>query len=81
MNHAITVLSFTLLFLVMGLVELALFKRTIYPSLRWRYEKAKVTMTQGIKPQWILDLVRVQCLFILPLVGTFFATRLFPVVN
>ena len=81
MSHAIAILCFTLLFLVMGLFELALFKRAIYPSLRWRYEKAKVTMTQGVKPQWILDLVRVQSLFILPLVGTFLATRLFPVVN
>ena len=81
MTHGFTVLSFSVLFLAMGLAELALFKRVVYPSLRWRYEKAKVTMSAGMKPQLILDLVRVQSLFLLPLLGTYFAMRLFPVVN
>ena len=81
MSHISTLFAFALLFLVMGLAEIALFKRVIYPSLRWRYEKAKATMSTGLKPQLILDLVRVQSLFLLPLVGTFLAMRLFPVVN
>lgn len=81
MTHAMTVLVLVLIFLFMGLLEFALFKRAVYPSLRWRYEKAKVTMSTGIKPQLILDLVRVQCFFLLPLIGTYFALQLFPVVN
>ena len=76
-----TILAVALVFLVMGLIELVLFKRVVYPSLRWRYEKAKVTMSAGIKPELILDLVKLQSLFLLPLLGTYFAMRLFPVVN
>jgi hypothetical protein len=81
MSRDFMILSFALLFLVMGLAELALFKRVVYPSLRWRYEKAKATMSTGLRPQLILDLVRVQCFFLLPLIGTYLAMRLFPVVN
>ncbi len=76
-----SILTIALVFLVMGLAELALFKRVVYPSLRWRYEKAKATMSAGIKPQMILDMVRVQSLFLLPLIGTYLVMRLFPVVN
>ena len=81
MTHSVAIFAFTLLFMIMGVAELTLFKATIYPSLRWRYEKAKVTMSAGMKPELILELVRVQCLFLLPLIGTFLAMRLFPVVN
>ena len=81
MSRDMTILAVALVFLVMGLAELALFKRVVYPSLRWRYEKAKVTMSAGVRPQLILDLVRVQSLFLLPLVGTYLVLRLFPVVN
>ncbi len=76
-----SIFAFAIAFLVMGLIELALFKRAVYPTLRWRYEKAKVTMSQGVRPQLILDLVRVQCIFLLPFIGTLLAMRLFPVVN
>jgi len=81
MSHGFTIITFAVIFLVMGLIELVLFKRVVYPSLRWRYEKAKVTMSAGIKPELILDLVKLQSLFLLPLLGTYFAMRLFPVVN
>jgi hypothetical protein len=81
MSRDMSILTIALVFLVMGLAELALFKRVVYPSLRWRYEKAKATMSAGIKPQMILDMVRVQSLFLLPLIGTYLVMRLFPVVN
>ena len=44
-----------LLFLVLGITELALANRSLYPSLRWRYEKAKTTQSQGLKPSTIMD--------------------------
>ena len=34
-------------FLVLGLIELKIVQRMIYPTLRWRYEEAKVTGSQG----------------------------------
>ena len=81
MTHSTAIFAFTLLFMIMGVAELALFKTALYPSMRWRHEKAKASLSQGIKPEFILNLMRVQCLFILPLIGIYLAYRLFPVVN
>ena len=63
-------------FLILGLLELALMQRTLYPALRWRHEQAKLTQTQGIEPSWIMTLIRVQSLLILPLLGFMFGDRL-----
>ncbi len=58
-----------LLFLGLGIAELAVVNRTVYPMLRWRYEKAKTTQSQGLKPSTIMALVKVQSLILLPLAG------------
>ena len=58
-----------LLFLAIGIAELAFVNRSVYPSLRWRYEKAKTTQTQGLSPAAIMALVKVQSLILLPLIG------------
>ena len=60
-----------LAFLVLGIVELAVLNRTLYPVLRWRYEKAKLTQEQGIEPNRIMAFVKIQSLVIMPLVGLF----------
>ena len=43
-----------LLFLAIGLAELAFVNRSVYPSLRWRYEKAKTTQHRACArpPSW-----------------------------
>ena len=58
-----------LVFLAIGIAELAFVNRSVYPSLRWRYEKAKVTQQQGLAPSTIMALVKVQSLILLPLIG------------
>jgi hypothetical protein len=58
-----------LIFLVIGLVELAVMRRTVYPALRWRYEEAKTTQSHGIDPSRIMFLIRFQSLVLMPLVG------------
>ena len=58
-----------LLFLAIGIAELAFVNRSVYPSLRWRYEKAKITQTHGLAPSTIMALVKVQSLILLPLAG------------
>ena len=58
-----------LVFLTLGLAEVALVNRSIYPSLRWRYEKAKLTQSQGLSPSTIMALVRFQSLVLLPILG------------
>ena len=65
-----------LLFLVLGLVELAVIYRVLYPALRWRYEKAKTTQTQGIEPNRIMTLFRIQSLIVMPLLGLFLGDRM-----
>ena len=62
-------LLYALLFLALGVAELAVVQRFVYPALRWRYEKAKVTGAQGVDPRSIMTVFRVQSLLILPLVG------------
>jgi hypothetical protein len=65
-----------LLFLVLGIVELAVIYRVLYPALRWRYEKAKTTQTQGIEPNRIMTLFRIQSLIVMPLLGLFLGDRM-----
>jgi len=65
-----------LAFLIIGLIELATVRRFLYPLLRWRYEKAKLTQTQGTDPDRIMNLLRVQSLIVLPVAGLLFGDRL-----
>jgi membrane protein YdbS with pleckstrin-like domain len=58
-----------LIFLVLGIVELVFIRRAIYPALRWRYEVAKTTQSQGLDPARVMSLVRFQSLVLMPLLG------------
>ncbi len=60
-----------LLFLSIGIAELAVVNRSVYPALRWRHERAKVTQSQGLSPSTIMGLVKIQSLILLPLAGLF----------
>jgi hypothetical protein len=62
-------------FLVLGFIELRIVQRTIYPTLRWRYEEAKVTGSQGVDPNRIMVLVKLQSLVLMPVVGLLFGNR------
>jgi hypothetical protein len=61
-----------LIFLILGIFELIVIQRLVYPALRWRYEEAKVTQTQGTDPSRILFLLRVQSLVFMPVIGLLF---------
>jgi hypothetical protein len=65
-----------LIFLVAGLVEVALFQRLIYPPLRRRHETAKLTASQGADPSRYLSMVQFQSLVILPVVGFMLGDRI-----
>ena len=60
-----------LLLLAIGVLELAVVNRMLYPALRWRYESAKLTQQHGIEPNRIMTLVKIQSLILLPLLGLF----------
>jgi hypothetical protein len=63
-------------FLVLGFIELKLVQRLIYPMLRWRYEEAKVTASQGMDPGRIMVLVKLQSLVLMPIVGLLLGDRI-----
>jgi hypothetical protein len=65
-----------LLFLVIGIAELAMANRFLYPALRWRHERAKLTQTQGIRPATVMAFIKVQSLILLPLIGAIAGDRL-----
>ena len=65
-----------LLFLAIGLAEVALVNRSIYPALRWRYEKAKTTQSQGLRPSTIMALVKFQSLVLMPVFGFLMGDRM-----
>ena len=60
-----------LAFLALGILELAVLNRVLYPTLRWRFEKAKTTQEQGTDPKTIMLLVKIQSLLVMPLLGFF----------
>ena len=65
-----------LLFLCLGLAEVALVNRSVYPALRWRYEKAKTTQSQGVSPSTIMALVKFQSLVLMPVFGFLLGDRM-----
>ena len=65
-----------LLFTVVGLAELALVNRSVYPALRWRFEKAKLTQSQGIRPSTFMALVKFQSLVLMPVFGFLLGDRM-----
>ncbi len=65
-----------LLFLIIGFVEYIAVQRMIYPTLSWRYEEAKVTGQQGIDPKRIMNIIKLQSLVLMPVIGFFFGDRI-----
>ena len=65
-----------LVFLGIGVLEYALARRSLYPVLRLRYERAKLTQTQGIEPNRIMALIKWQSLLVMPIVGFLLGGRL-----
>ena len=68
--------SMALLFLAIGLAEVALASRSAYPALRWRFEKAKATQSQGVSPSTIMALVKFQGLVLMPAAGFLLGGRM-----
>jgi hypothetical protein len=58
-----------LVFMVLGLLVLALFHRFVYPLLSAKYERAKVTGKHGRDPTQVSRIVYLVGLVLLPIVG------------
>ncbi len=61
-----------ILMLIVGLVSYGLLHRTIYPALRWRYERRKAYGRRGIEPNVWMELLKAVILLALPAVGLLF---------
>jgi hypothetical protein len=59
------------IFLIIGFIELIVVQKMIYPSLRWRFERAKVTGSQGVDPSRVMTIIKIQSLLVMPLIGYF----------
>lgn len=58
-----------LLGICLGVLILAAYQAFVYPPLSERYERAKVTATQGINPRAVSLSVRFVTLIVIPLLG------------
>jgi hypothetical protein len=65
-----------LIFLIIGFAVYIAVQRIVYPALSWRYEEAKVTGQQGIAPRRIMNIVKLQCLVLMPIIGFFYGERI-----
>ena len=69
-------LAIAVLFLALGVVELFVFMRAVYPVLSQRHETAKVTYSQGRSPAFITNIIRLQSLVGMPLLGYLLGAQL-----
>jgi hypothetical protein len=56
-------------FLLIGVAEVLVVRRSIYPVLRSRHEKAKLTQAQGRDPNWLVAVVWLQGVVVMPALG------------
>jgi hypothetical protein len=61
-----------ILMLIVGLVSYGVLHRTIYPALRWRYERRKAYGRRGIEPKVWMELLKAVILLALPALGLLF---------
>ena len=68
-------LAFAVIFLALGVVELFVFMRAVYPVISKRHETQKVTQAQGRSPALITNIVRLQSLVAMPAIGYFVGSQ------
>jgi hypothetical protein len=69
MTISVPGLVYAAVFLALGLLELVVFSRAIYPALSKRHENLKVTQSHGRSPALISNIVRFQSLVLMPVIG------------
>jgi hypothetical protein len=68
-------LAFAALFLALGIIELYVFMRMVYPLISQRHEFQKVTQEQGRSPRLITNVIRLQSLIVMPVLGYFVGSQ------
>lgn len=62
---------------LLGFVEVVFLDRLVYPSVRRAHERKKLTGTHGTDPAVVMQLVKLQGLVILPVLGFLFGEHFF----
>jgi hypothetical protein len=60
-----------------GFIEVILIDRLIYPAVRRRHERKKVTGSHGTNPAIVMQIIKFQGLVALPVLGFLFGEHLF----
>ena len=76
MTFSLYSLAGLLIMLGIGLLDFGLYQRLIYPAIRARHEKAKVTGTHGRDPRQLSLIIKIVSLIILPVLGFIFGDPL-----
>jgi hypothetical protein len=63
--------------IVIGFLEVVFIDRLIYPPLRRRHERHKVTGTHGANPAVVMQFIKFQGLVVLPVLGFLFGEHFF----
>ena len=62
--------------LAFGVVDYAFLNRFVYPRLRERHERAKVTRRHKLDPNYVMGLLKVVCFIGFPVAGYFLGLEL-----
>ena len=62
---------------IVGFIEVVFIDRLIYPAVRRRHERRKVTGSHGTNPAIVMQLIKFQGLVALPVLGFLFGEYLF----
>jgi hypothetical protein len=62
---------------VVGFLEVIIADRLVYPAVRKRHELRKVTGRQGTDPAIVMQILKVQSLVLLPILGLLFGEHMF----
>jgi hypothetical protein len=63
--------------LLVGIIEVMVINQTFYPLMRRRHERKKMTGSHGRDPAVVMNLIRLQGLVALPVLGFLFGEHLF----
>ena len=72
MSFTILSLLGALIMLVFGLLDYAMLNAVLYPAMRNRHEKAKLTASQGMDPGVVMGVLKFTSLVLFPVAGLLF---------
>ncbi len=63
--------------LLFGVIDFAILNRLLYPRLRDSYEFAKTEQRQGVSPAVIMNIIKLSCFTVFPVIGYLIGQEMF----